>query len=110
MGGATAQALVESALGQAAMLERFGFTDICISVKSSSVPVTVAAYRLLSEQGPAAGGAGDELGAVLPQSGGPEDLLCYVDLLHRARHRGGLRADRGAHEPHRGPPQAGEKG
>lgn len=49
-GGATAQALVESALGQAAMLERFGFTDICISVKSSSVPVTVAAYRLLSEQ------------------------------------------------------------
>ena len=37
-GGATAQALVESALGQAAMLERFGFTDICISVKSSSVP------------------------------------------------------------------------
>ena len=49
-GGATAQALVESALGQAAMLERFGFTDICISVKSSSVPVTIAAYRLLSEQ------------------------------------------------------------
>ena len=32
------------------MLDRFGFTDICISVKSSSVPVTVAAYRLLSEQ------------------------------------------------------------
>ena len=49
-GGATAQALVESALGQAAMLERFGFTDICISVKSSSVPVTVAAYRLLRDR------------------------------------------------------------
>ena len=49
-GGATSEALAESALGHAALLEKFDFTDICISVKSSSVPVTVAAYRLLSEQ------------------------------------------------------------
>ena len=46
--GVTAEALAESALDQAAMLERFGFDDICISVKSSHVPVMMAAYRLLS--------------------------------------------------------------
>ena len=51
-GGATAEALAESALGHAALLERFGFTDICISVKCSSVPVTMGAYRLLSGRCP----------------------------------------------------------
>ena len=49
-GGATAEALAESAMGHAALLEKFDFTDICISVKCSSVPVTVAAYRLLHER------------------------------------------------------------
>lgn len=48
--GVTAQGLVESALGQASLLNRFDFDDICISVKCSSVPLTIAAYRLLSEQ------------------------------------------------------------
>ena len=42
-GGATPEALVESALGHAALLEKFDFTDICISVKCSSVPVTMGA-------------------------------------------------------------------
>lgn len=51
-GGATPEALVESALGHAALLERFGFTDLCISVKCSSVPVTMEAYRLLSQRRP----------------------------------------------------------
>ena len=51
-GGATPEALVESALGHAALLERSGFTDLCISVKCSSVPVTMEAYRLLSQQRP----------------------------------------------------------
>ena len=51
-GGPTPEALVESALGHAALLEKFDFTDICISVKCSSVPVTMAAYRLLSERCP----------------------------------------------------------
>ena len=50
--GVTAEALAESALGHAALLEKFDFTDICISVKCSSVPVTVGAYRLLSERCP----------------------------------------------------------
>ena len=43
---------MESALGHAALLEKFDFTDICISVKCSSVPVTMGAYRLLSEKCP----------------------------------------------------------
>lgn len=49
-GGVTAQALAESAMGHAALLEKYDFTDICISVKCSSVPVTVEACRLLSER------------------------------------------------------------
>ena len=51
-GGATAEALTESALSHAALLEKFGFDDICISVKCSSVPVTMAAYRLLRQRCP----------------------------------------------------------
>ena len=51
-GGVTAEALAESALGHAALLEKFGFDSICISVKCSSVPVTIGAYRLLSERCP----------------------------------------------------------
>ena len=49
-GGVTAEALAESAMGHVALLNNFDFDDICISVKCSSVPVTMAAYRLLSER------------------------------------------------------------
>ena len=49
-GGVTAEALVESAMGHVALLNRYDFDDICISVKCSDVPLTMAAYRLLSEQ------------------------------------------------------------
>ena len=49
-GGVTAEALVESAFGHVALLNRFDFDDICISVKCSSVPVTMQAYRLLHER------------------------------------------------------------
>lgn len=49
-GGATAEALVESALGHIRLLERYDFDQICVSMKSSSVPVTMAAYRLFSER------------------------------------------------------------
>lgn len=49
-GGVTAEALVESALGQARLLNRFDFDDICFSVKCSDVPLTMAAYLALSEQ------------------------------------------------------------
>ncbi len=49
-GGVCAEALVESAMGHVALLKKFDFEDICISVKCSSVPLTMAAYRLLSER------------------------------------------------------------
>ena len=49
-GGVTAEALVESALGQVKLLNKYDFEDICISVNCSDVPLTIAAYRLLSER------------------------------------------------------------
>ena len=48
-GGPTPEALVESALYHARLLEKFDFYDICLSMKSSSVPYTMQAYRLASE-------------------------------------------------------------
>jgi len=48
-GRVTPEALVESALRHVRLLEKFDFTDICISVKSSDVPLNMAAYRLLHE-------------------------------------------------------------
>lgn len=49
-GGVTPKAMVESAMGHIGKLERFAFHDICVSLKASSVPLTVAAYRLMSEK------------------------------------------------------------
>ena len=49
-GGPTAEAMVESALNHARILEDVGFSDIAISVKSSTVSRTVAAYRLISQK------------------------------------------------------------
>lgn len=48
-GHVTPEALVESALGHIRLLEQYDFTDICVSVKSSDVPLNMKAYRLLSE-------------------------------------------------------------
>ncbi len=48
--GVCEQSLVESALKSVSALERCGVTDIVISVKASSVPLTVRAYRLLAER------------------------------------------------------------
>ena len=49
-GHPTAEALVESAMGHIRLLEDQDFHDICISMKSSSVPVTMAAYRLMDQK------------------------------------------------------------
>lgn len=46
--GATAPAMVESALRHVALLEKAGFEQIKISIKASDVPRTVDAYRLLA--------------------------------------------------------------
>lgn len=49
-GHPTAEALVESAFSHIALLEKYGFYDICVSMKSSTVPLMMEAYRLFSEQ------------------------------------------------------------
>jgi (E)-4-hydroxy-3-methylbut-2-enyl-diphosphate synthase len=48
----TAVALVEEALEQVRILERLEYYDFKISVKSSSVPTMIRAYRMLSERVP----------------------------------------------------------
>jgi (E)-4-hydroxy-3-methylbut-2-enyl-diphosphate synthase len=48
----TATALVEEALEQVRLLESMDYYDFKISVKSSSVPTMIRAYRMLSEQVP----------------------------------------------------------
>ena len=45
-GHPTAEALVESAFSHLELLEKFGFYDTCVSMKSSTVPTMVAAARL----------------------------------------------------------------
>jgi len=45
-GHPTAEALVESAFEHLALLEKFGFYDCCVSMKSSTVPTMVASARL----------------------------------------------------------------
>ena len=49
-GHPTAQALVESAFEHLALLEKFGFYDTCVSMKSSTVPTMVEAARLFRSQ------------------------------------------------------------
>ena len=49
-GHPTAEALVESAFQHIALLEKFGFYDTCVSMKSSNVPTMVAAARLFRER------------------------------------------------------------
>ena len=49
-GGVTPEALVESAFGHIELLHRYDFDDICVSLKSSDVRTTMAAYRLMSEK------------------------------------------------------------
>lgn len=48
-GGATPEAMVESAMTEIAYFDEVGFDLIKISVKASSVPLMVDAYRMLSE-------------------------------------------------------------
>ncbi len=48
--GRSSEALVESALRHVNILEKFGFYDIVISVKSSDVMENIISYRMLSEK------------------------------------------------------------
>ena len=49
-GHPTAEALVESAFQHLELLEKFGFYNTCVSMKSSHVPTMVAAARLFREK------------------------------------------------------------
>lgn len=49
-GSPTPQALVESALYHASLLEKFDFQDIVISIKSSDVDTTIRAYEIAAEK------------------------------------------------------------
>lgn len=49
-GSVTPEALVESAWHHIRLLHRWDFQDICISLKSSSVPLTLQAYQLMAQQ------------------------------------------------------------
>ena len=49
-GSPTAEALVESALGHIRLLNECDFDDIVVSIKSSSVPLMIAAYRLMAQK------------------------------------------------------------
>ena len=44
------EAMVESAFGHIKLLNKFDFDDICVSLKSSSVPFTMKAYQIMSRE------------------------------------------------------------
>ncbi len=44
------EAMVESAFGHIALLNKYDFDDICVSLKSSSVPVAMQAYQLMHQR------------------------------------------------------------
>jgi (E)-4-hydroxy-3-methylbut-2-enyl-diphosphate synthase len=49
-GHPTAEALVDSAFGHLELLEKYGFYNTCVSMKSSTVPTMVKACRLFRQQ------------------------------------------------------------
>ena len=49
-GGVCPEAMVESAFGHIRLLNKFDFDDICVSLKSSSVPMTMQAYQLMRQR------------------------------------------------------------
>ena len=49
-GGVTAEGLAESAMRNVAMLEKFSFRDIIVSVKASNVPLMLDAHKILAQQ------------------------------------------------------------
>ena len=81
-GAPTADALVESALYHASLLEKFDFDNIVISIKSSTVPTMYEAYLKAAEKCryPLHLGvteAGTERGGIIKSSAGIGGLLLY---------------------------------
>ena len=79
-GGVTAEALVDSALENIKILNDCDFDDICVSLKASSAPLTVAACRLFAKAAPyplhiGVTEAGTEQGGVIKSAVGIGSLL-----------------------------------
>jgi len=49
-GGVCPEAMVESAFGHIRLLNKFDFDNICVSLKSSSVPMTMKAYQIMRQE------------------------------------------------------------
>ena len=80
-GSPTPEALVESAMTHAAMLEHFDFDDIVISIKSSDVQKMIACYRLAAQKcnyplHPGVTEAGTERMGLIKSAVGIGSLLC----------------------------------
>ena len=91
-GSPCAEALVESAEYHAELLEKCGFSDICLSLKASSVTLTVEANRLAARRFayPLHLGvteAGDAFDGVINSAVGIGTLL-YNETVRLARERG----------------------
>lgn len=81
-GAPTPEAMVESAMYHAALLEKFDFNDIVISIKSSNVPTMIAAYEMAAQRCdyPLHLGvteAGIERMGIIKSAAGIGSLLCH---------------------------------
>ena len=81
-GAPTTEAMVESAMYHAALLEKFDFNDIVISIKSSNVPTMIAAYEMAAQRCdyPLHLGvteAGTERMGIIKSAAGIGSLLCH---------------------------------
>ena len=81
-GAPTPEAMVESAMYHAALLEKFDFNDIVISIKSSNVPTRIAAYEMAAQRCdyPLHLGvteAGTERMGIIKSAAGIGSLLCH---------------------------------
>lgn len=81
-GAPTPEAMVESAMYHAALLEKFDFNDIVISIKSSNVPTMIAAYEMAAQwcDYPLHLGvteAGTERMGIIKSAAGIGSLLCH---------------------------------
>lgn len=81
-GAPTPEAIVESAMYHAALLEKFDFNNIVISIKSSNVPTMIAAYEMAAQRCdyPLHLGvteAGTERMGIIKSAAGIGSLLCH---------------------------------
>ena len=76
-GAPTPEAMVESAMYHAALLEKFDFNDIVISIKSSNVPTMMAAQRCDYPLHLGVTEAGTERMGIIKSAAGIGSLLCH---------------------------------